>query len=243
MKPERKIRAFKHYFRDFINEIEETAADKIYKVLDILISREKEYLYNYFSNYERKNVKYFVMDMWEPYKDIALTLFPQSMIIRDKYHYIRQVYWALDRVRKRMEKTLPEKGRVYLKRHRYLLRKTVLKPYEEKSLEKLLSIHDDLKNAWELKELFLDFTREKDPNKATKLLKGFIEIAKELNIEEYQPAITAYTNWFEYIINSKRVALTNGFTEGTNNKIKVLKRIGYLYTNFERFRNRILHLN
>ena len=36
MKPERKIRAFRHYFRDFINEIEETAADKIYKVLDIL---------------------------------------------------------------------------------------------------------------------------------------------------------------------------------------------------------------
>ena len=36
MKPERKIRAFKHYFRDFINEIEEAAADKIFKVLDIL---------------------------------------------------------------------------------------------------------------------------------------------------------------------------------------------------------------
>ena len=214
-----------------------------HKVLDVLVTREKDYLHNYFSNYERRRVKYFVMDMWEPYKDIAETLFPKSMIIIDKYHYIRQVYWALDRVRKRLEKTLPEKERVYLKRHRYLLRKTALKPYEERILEKLLSIHDDLKNAWELKELFLDFTREKDPNKATRLLKGFIEIAKELNLEEYQPAITAYTNWFEYIINSKRTYLTNGFTEGTNNKIKVLKRIGYLYTNFDRFRNRILHLN
>ena len=216
-----------------------------HKVLDILVTREKDYLHNYFSNYERKHVKYFIMDMWEPYKDIALTLFPKAMIIIDKYHYIRQVYWALDKVRKRVEKTLPEEERVYLKKHRYLLRKKYykLKPYEKNNLEKLLSKHDDLKNAWELKELFLDFTREDDPEKATNLLNGFIEISKELNIEEFQPAITAYTNWFEYIINSKRIDLTNGFTEGTNNKIKVLKRIGYLYTNFERFRNRILHLN
>lgn len=216
-----------------------------HKVLDILITREKDYLHNYFSNYERGNVKFFIMDMWEPYKDIALTLFPNAMIIIDKYHYIRQVYWALDKVRKRMEKNLPELERVYLKRHRYLLHKSyyVLKSYEKKNLEKLLLIHEDLRNAWELKELFLDFTREKNPDKATELLRGFIKIAKELNIEEFQPAITAYTNWFEYIINSKRVQLTNAFTEGTNNKIKVLKRIGYLYTNFNRFRNRILHLN
>ncbi|WP_347992757.1 transposase, partial [uncultured Eubacterium sp.] len=31
-----------------------------------------------------------------------------------------------------------------------------------------------------------------------------------------------------------------GFTEGTNNKIKVIKRNAYDYRNFENFRNRIL---
>ena len=35
---------------------------------------------------------------------------------------------------------------------------------------------------------------------------------------------------------------TNGFTEGCNNKIKVLKRNAYGYKNFRRFRNRILHI-
>ena len=80
--------------------------------------------------------------MWEPYKDIALALFPKATIIIDKYHYIRQIYWALDKVRKRMEKTLPEKERIYLKKHRYLLHKKYykLKPYEKNNLEKLLSI-------------------------------------------------------------------------------------------------------
>ncbi|MBQ3136325.1 MAG: transposase, partial [Clostridia bacterium] len=36
--------------------------------------------------------------------------------------------------------------------------------------------------------------------------------------------------------------ITNGFTEGCNNKIKVLKRNAYGYKNFRRFRNRILHI-
>jgi len=35
---------------------------------------------------------------------------------------------------------------------------------------------------------------------------------------------------------------TNGFTEGCNNKIKVLKRNAYGYRRFDRFRNRILHI-
>ncbi|MBQ7245544.1 MAG: transposase [Firmicutes bacterium] len=34
----------------------------------------------------------------------------------------------------------------------------------------------------------------------------------------------------------------NGYTEGCNNLIKVIKRTGYGVKNFNRFRNRILHI-
>ncbi|MDY4201242.1 MAG: transposase, partial [Candidatus Fimadaptatus sp.] len=34
---------------------------------------------------------------------------------------------------------------------------------------------------------------------------------------------------------------SNGFTEGTNNSIKVLKRVTYGMPNFRNFRARILH--
>ena len=50
-------------------------------------------------------------------------------------------------------------------------------------------------------------------------------------------------NWLPYIVNSFiDERYTNGFTEGCNNKIKVLKRNAYGYSNFNRFRNRILHM-
>jgi len=42
--------------------------------------------------------------------------------------------------------------------------------------------------------------------------------------------------------NSFSSTISNGFIEGCNNKIKVLKRSAYGYQNFKRFRNQILHM-
>ena len=47
-------------------------------------------------------------------------------------------------------------------------------------------------------------------------------------------------NWLKGILNSFLTPITNGFTEGYN-KIKILKNT-YGYQNFNRFRNRILHM-
>lgn len=49
-------------------------------------------------------------------------------------------------------------------------------------------------------------------------------------------------NWGKSILNTFDYPYANGFTEGCNNKIKVLKRNTYGYRNFERFRKRILHM-
>ena len=42
------------------------------------------------------------------------------------------------------------------------------------------------------------------------------------------------------LVGGKRI--TNARTEGFNNLVKVIKRCGYGYSNFKRFRNRILHI-
>jgi len=48
--------------------------------------------------------------------------------------------------------------------------------------------------------------------------------------------------WSKGILNSFDCPYTNGFIEGVNNKIKVLKRNAYGYCNFTCLRNRILHM-
>lgn len=70
----------------------------------------------------------------------------------------------------------------------------------------------------------------------------WIENAENGGIPQFEKCANTMRNWYSGIINSFSIPLTNGFTEGCNNKIKVLKRNAYGYQNFNRFRNRILHM-
>ena len=88
-------------------------------------------------------------------------------------------------------------------------------------------------------ELQLDMEL-KDKNEAYKKLRKFILAAQASELEEFNATLTMLSNWAKYILNSFDCSYSNGFTEGTNNKIKVIKRNAYGYRNFENFRNRIL---
>lgn len=110
-------------------------------------------------------------------------------------------------------------------------------------LKKLLSISDELKRGYELKEQFLDIINHATYEDAGVQLLGWIDLCKNSGIEEFITASSTIENWLPYIVNSfidKRY--TNGFTEGINNKIKVIKRNAFGYKNFKFFRKRILYI-
>lgn len=95
-------------------------------VLDILPARTEVCLTKYFAKFsksERENVKYFVSDMWKPFANIATAWFKNSKQIVDKYHWIRQVNWAFESVRKEEQKKFSKTHRRYFKKSRFLLLK------------------------------------------------------------------------------------------------------------------------
>ena len=62
-------------------------------------------------------------------------------------------------------------------------------------------------------------------------------------IEEFIEAAGTISRWREYIVNSFiDEKYSNGFTEGINNKIKVIKRNGFGYRSFKLLRARILYI-
>lgn len=214
------------------------------KISNLLSTRKKTDIISYFKRYtieERQKVKVFVMDMTNNYKEIAW-LFPSAEIVVDKYHYVRQVYFALDAVRKRTQKEFPDNKRLHFKRNKYVLWKKYSELSEEDQivLRRMLDQSEDLYVAWSLKEWFIEIKELKREKHARKELHNWLLSAEESNLSEFKACITAFRNWFGYIINGYRHKVTNGFTEGMNNNIKVLKRIGYGYRNFENFRKRIL---
>ena len=179
--------------------------------------------------------------MNQVYRDLALQVFPNATIVIDKFHVVRYVTWALENVRKRIQKLMHPSKRKYFKRSRRLLltHKNKLNQEGLEALELMLTQSQDLATAYHLKELFYNFMKSKDRAEAAKRLKFFILSTQASGLSEFNACLTMLGNWSKYILNAFDCPYTNGYTEGMNNAIKVIKRNAFGYRNFDNFRNRI----
>lgn len=219
---------------------------KDHSIMDILPDRTQSHLASYFREIDRAQrlrVKYFVCDMWQPYVDLAHTFFPNAKVCIDKYHFIRQVTWAMEKVRKRLQKTMTITMRKYYKRsHKLLLtRYHKLKEENKKACDLMLLYNDDLRLAHWLKEKFYEICQDISYSQQRRDFHDWIKIAESSGLKEFEKCADTYRRWSKEILNAFKYGITNGTTEGFNNKIKVLKRTSYGIQNFERFRTRILH--
>jgi transposase len=216
-----------------------------HKVLDILPSRHKSDLSSYFKRFpNRSDTAVFISDMWKPYYETASIYFKKAKFVVDKYHWIRQVLWAFDRVRKDIQKQFQKDYRTYFKHSRKLLFKRYdkLEETEKQQVSVMLSVSPTLYSAHFLKEQFLKILDCENRDSAKKLLTNWIDDANDSGIISFVKCAKTMYSWFTGILNSFDTPFTNGFTEGCNNKIKVLKRNAYGYHNFKRFRKRILYI-
>ena len=215
-------------------------------VMDILPNRYERDLVKYFSQFPNKNdVKYFVCDMNPHFREVAKTCFPNAKIVADRYHVVRQVYWAMERVRKNEQDKLSDRFRKYFKKSRYLL----MKPTEELTEEEMsrlaliFEIAPRLADAYRLKNEFLAVIRTRSSVVGKHKLADWLLAVEVMDIPEFYSCTNAYRNWFTEILNSMDVPWSNGFIEGCNNKTKVLKRVCFGMRNFSNFRKRILFCN
>ena len=234
------------------------------KVLDILPTRKKECLTQYFMYCKnRHSVEFVISDMYEPYLLVTQIMFPKAKYVVDRFHYITNIMDALDNIRIRQQKLYSEKSPEYKllknKKNVSLLRKygneidwlVCAKRYKNghmvdilpsEVLNEILSISQDLKAGYYLKEEFLDIIHHDNQMDVEKQIDKWINNCIEKDIPEFIEASKTISRWKEYILNSfidKRYS--NGYTEGTNNKIKVLKGVGFGYKNFNHLRGRILY--
>jgi len=215
------------------------------QILDVLPNRFESDLIRYFGKHStRYSVKYFVIDMSDHFRRVGKTCFPNAKIVADRYHVVRQVYWAMENVRKREQKRLSDRFRIYFKHARSLMYKNPRKLTDEDKdrLALMFEISPQLARAYHLKNKFLQVMHSENSTVGRKMLGDWLFLAEYERIPEFRNCIQAYRNWTEEILNALDVPYSNGFTEGCNNKIKVIKRISFGIRNFDRLRNRILHI-
>ena len=216
------------------------------KVLDILPNRYENDLIKYFSQFPSKTkVKYFVCDMNPHFRNVAGICFPNATVVADRYHVIRQVYWAMERVRKNEQNKLPDRHRKYFKKSRFLLMKPIEKLTDQQmsQLALMFEIAPRLADAYRMKNEFLTVIRSDSSDKGKKRLADWMFSVEAMDLPEFKDCTRAYHNWFQEILNSMDVPWSNGYIEGCNNKTKVLKRVCFGMRNFANFRKRILFCN
>ena len=109
-------------------------------------------------------------------------------------------------------------------------------------LQNLFRISPALKQAYEFKQSFEHFTESIDRKQAAHRLSKWIVDVQASDLEEFKKVAATYQRWGREILNSFAHPYTNGYTEGCNNRIKVLKRVSFGMPRFKRFRRRILHI-
>lgn len=171
-------------------------------------------------------------------------MLPEAKVITDKFHTVRLANWVIEYVRKQEQKKFTDIRRRYFKKSRFILlkRKRYLGKEEKEQLANMLKIAPRLKKAYVLKELFYKVMDSKTEEQFNKRLSKWFMLVESYNIDKFLTMAQSVRKWIHPIRRAVLTGYTNGYTEGCNNRTKVLKRICFGVRNFNRFRNRLLFI-
>jgi transposase len=215
--------------------------------IDILPNRYKTTIKQYLRKYGAK-VEVVIMDMSPSFKAAVVQALDKPVIVADRFHFVRYIYWAMDGVRRRVQSSWHDYERKKCKKMRYVFHKNSSKLTEDDQwyLNRYLSFSNELKQAYNLKESFASWfikAKENGPDSILQtkaLLYDFYKQVEEANIPEFLRAMKTLQNWEVEILNSFAYNYSNGFLEGINNLTKVMKRNAFGFRSFKRFRAKIL---
>ena len=200
--------------------------------------------YAFLGQKKAKGIRLAVMDMWKPFRNSTRRHAPQAAILFDKFHVIRQLGEALDKVRKAEYARLDGTKRRFIKGQKYALlsHPENLTGSARKNLKLLLAANKRLNTAYVLKESFAQLWDYSSDAWARKFFDNWREQLKWQRLKPYEHfAAMIERHWdgiAAYCKPENKVAL--GFVEGLNNKIRVLQRRAYGLRDEEYLRLKVL---
>lgn len=223
------------------------------QTIDIIEDRRFDNLIKYFYYYDykaRSRVQFIIIDMYSPYVSLIKKMFPNANIIIDKFHLTQLISRSLNKTR---IMTMKKHKQHHRKFKRYW--KLILKSRDEldsskwkrftcfKNLMTTTDVVDSLVNLDnELKEtyiLYQDLLYSFKKNNYDLLKKTLNK--QNTNISSYmKTSIKTLLEFLPHIKNTFNNNYHNGFIEGNNNFIKVIKRIAFGFRSFRRFKARIM---
>ena len=171
------------------------------------------------------------VDMWGGFKKVIQEVFPNAVIVFDRFHVMKLVNVELNSIRKLVGITD--------KHSKYLILKNSedLNEEQKEKLQQILSRSACLKIAHEFKDSLKSiYETSKNVKSGQKRMKKWLQLAQLF----YKDSSQTIRDHLEGICNYFISRTTSGVMEGINNRIKLIMRQGYGFTNFNNFRSRLL---
>lgn len=187
-----------------------------------------------------------VMDMWTAFRVSTLKTgnAPQAKILYDKFHVLRHLGEAIDKVRKQEYARLSGADRRFIKGQKY----TLLAHWEnlttqgKAALRLLFRANARLNKAYLLKESFGDLWNYASPALAREFFDMWCDALRWQRLKPFQKFTRMIESHWDgvaaYCGDPNKVPL--GFVEGLNNKIRVIQRRAYGLRDEEYLRLKIL---
>lgn len=213
-------------------------------------SRLSKDIYKYFSRYQksdRNKVKFISMDLYKPYYILMHKLFPNAILIPDRFRIVLQIRNALDKTRINLcKKSNPNYNKLKkywklilkneddLDKNNKLYSKNFNKDMSQYDIVQYLINTDDILNyTYNLYQGIIKSINNRDKNKFLNIIHNVDN--KKLN-KYSKTAIKTFLNFEDYIINAFDYDLSDGLVDGTNNLIKQVKH----YRKFSHLKARIM---
>lgn len=188
------------------------------------------------------------MDMSAAYRKAVRENLPKAVIVFDHFHVSKLFNEELTELRRDLHRELSDGlQRRVLKGVRWLILKDPANLDEAKGerrrLEEALKLNEPLAMAYYMKEELRWLWKQPGKAFATSFLDGWLRRAQASGVKVLQQMAKSLALYRSGLLAYYDAMITSGPMEGTNNKIKVLKRTAYGYRDHEFFKLKILALH
>lgn len=185
----------------------------------------------------RDAVKTVSMDMWKAYMNIVEEVLPKANIVHDRFHLVKYLNEAIDKVRRREVKKHEE-----LKNSRFALLKNRanLTDKQEIKFQHIQQANYEVSKAWRARENFKDIFGSSSLEEAFPLFIKWGASVLRSNIKELTKVAKMFNRHIKGVCNALTKSFSNAMAERLNGKIQEVKTTGRGYRTFRNFRSAIL---
>jgi transposase len=208
--------------------------------------RRQESLEQYFRQFtpeELSSIEAVAMDMWDPYIAATKAYVPDaaSKIVFDKFHVVRTVTEAVDKVRRTEHKMLSAVGDDRLKgtKHLWLYNEEKIPEWRKAEFDAIRGTHLKTGRAWAIKEALRGLWGFHYPKRAEAFFRRWYFWATHSRLKPIVAAAKTLKIHLPNILTYFKHRICNATAEGLNSKIQMVKEMACGFRNRAHYKTAI----